>query len=357
MTNARWNRAVLTALAAVAAFALPTAQAHGAAEPREIDTRVLLDDDGLLGYGGCAAFVAGGCPSEGLDLVVVEAREAWLGDEPALVLRIVFQTDSVHDGRGLRLAFTANGTEHVLRIADADVAATSVDADLVQGPMDAFDGHPKAVDAWITYDRIGAAAGGILAGITAATTHHDTDDDIAPGTWIMDGEEAPYVPTDPTHGVPHEPEAASYTLQGPATLLTLAGDGAVVDLARGANATVRLANPLATFGQDVRLTLVPAPGVAATLDRPNLTLDAAGTRTIAVTVDPSSASGNVTVIAESDLGGRAVHVLQVVGRSVPPPGSATTETQRNAGEEAAAPAALVLPPLALALAARRRRRA
>lgn len=60
-------------------LAAPAALAHGANPPREIDTRIMADNDGLMPFGGCAqGQCLPGLESEGLDLVATGFYEVTL---------------------------------------------------------------------------------------------------------------------------------------------------------------------------------------------------------------------------------------------------------------------------------------
>lgn len=303
----------------VLALAVPV-QGHGAAAPREIDTRLLLDDDGLLGYGGCGLAEVVGLPCapepEGLDLLTLEVREAWLADQPALVWRMTFFEHVVHDGRSLQLSFAANGTAHDLVVDGGDgTLYTSADFARIDGPFPVFDGHSHGIDAWLPYDRIGVQAGSALTDIRLVSQHHDEDDDLLPGTYMVNGVEAPHVPhdTDPGEALAsHDP--ATYTLKGPAPLLD-ATPPLVAEA--GVPAKLLLRNTLSSLAQTVLVTV--ADGALAT--PANLTLDAGATRSIEITA-PLGLT-NLTVTLTSDLGGRITLTLPV---AQPPPTNTTTTT-------------------------------
>ena len=337
----------------LAALAAPTGQAHGAAPAREIDTRVLLDDDGLVGYGGC---FEGNCPAAppGLDLLVLDVREAWLGDEPAVVFRIVTQTEGTGAG-GLELSMAVGGATRTFAVDDAAAPGPASTFDLVQGPFDAFDGHPKAVDAWLLLSTLGAAPGDELADVAVASLAGGAPDDVMPGGWFLDGQEVPHVPHDPVEGLA-APGPGSYTLKGPAPLITLEPGAGLVDVAGGGNLTLRISNPLGGFAQEVSVGLVPGPGVLGALDRANLTVDPGATRQLTFTAAAGSLGGNVTIVARSDLGGRAVSTLQVVVPiAEPTPTPTTAAADRQDGKESPLPAGVLLALGLLALAGGRRK--
>src|SRR5688572_5860967 len=75
---------------------VPAAMAHGAPAPREIDTRVLEDDDGGLAPGGCSHDTEQACANPGnvggLDLLALDVRElATANGTPAVAFRVLFQ--------------------------------------------------------------------------------------------------------------------------------------------------------------------------------------------------------------------------------------------------------------------------
>lgn len=334
----------LAGLALLAALAAPSVQGHGAASPREIDTRLLLDDDGLLEYGGCGLAGLAGLPCtptpEGLDLLTLEVREAWLTGQPALVWRITFHEHMVHDGRSLKLEFQANGTPQVLAVAGGDgTRYTSKDVDRLDGPFPVFDGHSLGVDAWVRYDRMDVQASTELTNIRVVSQHHDADDDLLPGTYMSNGVVAPHVPhdTDPGEALAsHEP--ASYTLRGPAALIEATPP---LVAAAGTPTVLLVRNPLTTLAQTVAVRV--GNGTAATLT--NLTLDAGATRAVELVAPQGTHALDVTVI--SDLGGHATLSIPVAQPAMNAT-STTTSTPEAAGNKTPA---IPLPLLVLALLA------
>src|SRR5262245_13206190 len=109
------------AVAVVGLGLVPGAAAHGAPPVRDLDTRVLLDDDGPLGFGACVEGVCPGPTGQGLDLLALDVREASLLDgAPALVFRFVLQTEGDLAGKSLQLSLAAAG-------ASKDFALTTTD--------------------------------------------------------------------------------------------------------------------------------------------------------------------------------------------------------------------------------------
>ena len=341
-------------------LALPLAAAHGAGTPREVEVRVLLDDDGALGYGGCGPAQETGTACtpepEGLDVLALDVREAFLDDEPAIAFRMIVQSALVHDGRGLRLTLTAVGAQQVFAVASPDgIAYTSTDFDLLQGPFDVFDGHPKAVDGWLRLSTLGVAVGDTLTGIHLDSTHHDEADDVMPGTYHSNGVEMPHLPHDADPGealAEHLP--GTYVVKGPAPLLAFEATPAVLDLGRDGNVTLRVSNPLVATTQSVTLTVLGDaegrfPNGAANA---TLSLDPGATRELTLRWPALADGGNATALVTSDLGARMERSVQVVPVPVVNTTTSTSPTGKDTPAPAAMPVALAL--LAVAVAGRRR---
>ena len=366
MTKTPGPRGLAAFLAGLLLVALPAATGHGAPEARELDTRVLLDDDGGLGYGGCVEVCNPGAPPEGIDVLALDVREAWLGDAPALVFRLLHQYEAVHDGRGFSLTLTAAGREHSFTAASDDAANYTSTFARLDGPFDVGDGHPKALDAWVPASALNVSAGDAITAITLSSTHHGEPDDIMPGTWFSNGLEVPHLPNDPGEGIPTD-QPGAYTVKGPGQLLRLDAGSPVVDLADSGNRNLTLTNALAALPQSATVTLLPDAGVNATLEgadtagRLDLNLAPTATRQFALAVAPGSASGNLSIVVASDFGGRAVATLQIV--APPSLASGTTPSPDNnstakadTAKETPGPAALLGGLAALGTAGGRRRR-
>ena len=266
----------------------PLASAHGAAAAREIDTRLLADDEGAIPYGGCAEGTClPGLEAEALDLVVLEVREAFIATEPAAVFRIIYQTDDAHEGRSIDLIFTAAGKEHTYSFTTDGAAVPTGTFDKLAGPFEAFDGYPRAVDAYLRYATLGVKAGDVLTDIRLASSFEEETNDLLPGTWLASGQEMPYIPNIIEAGELEQPDPASYTLKGPAKLLQVSSN-----YAPGlTEVTFTVKNGLNAMPQFVTLT---GPS-AVTFDNANLNLDAGATREVKVTLASSMASWvNVT---------------------------------------------------------------
>lgn len=354
MTNVRAAASVAFAALAAAMALAPGAQAHGAGEAREVDLRVLLDDDGGLGYGGCGPSEQAGAACtpapEGLDVLALDVREAWLGDAPAIAFRMVVQGEAGHAGRGLLLTLTANGTQRTFAVASPDgVGYTSTDFDLLQGPFDVADGHPKAIDGWLRLSTLGAAAGDQVTGIHLDSTRDGEPDDVMPGTYYSNGVAMPHLPhgADPGEAL-EEHFPGTYAIKGPAPLLTLEATPLVLDLGRDGNATLRITNPLAATAQTVTLRVLgdgagrfPTGAAEATLS-----LEPGATQDLTVRWPTDAAGGNATLLATSDLGARMEQVVRVVARPI----ETATASPGSGGKESPGLALLPLGLAALAMA-------
>lgn len=287
----------LAALAAVVLLLLaaPAVTAHGAAAAREIDTRLLADDEGSIPYGGCfnvevEVVCAPGLEAEGLDLVVLEVREAFIGAEPAVVFRIIFQTDDAHAGRTIELMFNAGGKDHAYSFATDGAAVPTGNFDALAGPFDAFDGYPKAVDAYLKYGTLGVKEGDQLTGIQVMSNFEDEASDVLPGTWFASGQEMPFIPGPESEVEAAEP--ATYALKGPAKLLEVSSnyEPGLTEV------TLTVKNGLSTMPQFVTLT---GPS-SVTFENANLNLEAGASRVVKITLTTTSAPSWVNVTSDFD---------------------------------------------------------
>jgi hypothetical protein len=334
MTNPG-GRALLWAALALLAIAAGT-QAHGAPPVRELDTRVLTDDDGLVGYGGCVESQCA-APVEGLDLLALDLREAAFPDgAPALVFRVLLQSDAPAAGAGVTLALAAGGAERTLDLATADgLAYTSTSFERVEGPFDVGDGHPKAVDGWIRHAGLGVAAGDRLTGITVRSHRGETADDAMPGGWSSNGVPVPHVPhdADPDEALA-EQGPGEFPLRGPASLVAFSAQPAAPDLSQGpATVVLRLANNV-SFPQFATLSVEAPAGITARLAQDGVSLDADGAREVELHISNATANGIVRVTLVSDLG--AHEVADVTVRARPPASAMATSTSSvppQAGKE------------------------
>jgi hypothetical protein len=356
-------RSLALATLLLAAAALPAATAHGASAPREVDARILQDDDGLTGYtpGTCAADVPG-CPVSGgaPDLLSLDAREA--RDElgrPVVWFRVVYQTDQPALLRAVHLTFTAKGAEKEFDWSSADgVHFTTGTFARILGPTPVGDGHPQALDGMVPDALLGLAVGDQLTGFSAESHGTGEESDIMPGGWTYAGQATiPSIPN-PTATAPSFPGA--YTLQGPAQLLKV-GEVGSLELTPGkGQAAVQVENLLAGGAQFATLTLQAPAGATASLDPAALALDGGQLKISTLKLAKATVSGNLTVTVRTDLG--AYQVLSVPFKGAPATPNATapnlvgaegvsSTSARTASVTATSKAApLPLPFVALALA-------
>jgi hypothetical protein len=341
-------------LALAILLAVPAVEAHGAPPVREVDTRVLLDDDGLASYGGC---VEGQCqpvaPAEGLDLLALDAREAALPDgSPAIVLRVLVQSDAPRPGADVTVSFLAGGSEWSLQMTTEDgLAYTSSTFERVDGPFDVGDGHPKAIDGWIRHAALGVAPGDALTGIRVVSSRGETLDDAMPGGWYSNGVEVPHLPHDADPGeATAEPSAGELRLKGAAPLVGFAAEPVAPDLSAGpATVQLRLTNPVG-LPQFCDLALLVPPGVTARLGQPGVSLDANGQRDLELFVSNATADGVVQVTLVSDLG--AYETANVTVRAPPSTATASMSGQAPVDPEPSkeSPSSNALLPLLVVLA-------
>ncbi|MEK6984896.1 MAG: hypothetical protein AABX89_00740 [Candidatus Thermoplasmatota archaeon] len=306
--------AVVVGLAALALLA-PTAIGHGAAAAREIDTRILADDDGLIGYGPDSCSAAPVCPlSNGaLDLLSLDIREA-KNETGAHVLwfRAVYQTDHVGIPAELHLTFTAAGAEHEFEWSSTDLTAfSSTTFAAVAGPTPVGDGHPQAVDGMVLASALGLSPGDVISDL-AMESHGESGEDLMPGGWTVQGIPFDPVPNPASELEEHEHYDGTYTLLGPAPLVTAILSDRSAGAARSATLTVT--NALAGTAQFTMFDVVPA--ALATLDLASLALDGAATKSAVLTVAPD-AFGTLTVTVRSDLGAYQVLSLDLGAAPIP----------------------------------------
>jgi hypothetical protein len=337
----------------LALLVVPPAVAHGAVAPREIDTRVLLDDEGLIEYGGCVEEqCAGVFAHDGLDLLSLDARELRLPDgRPGLALAVSFQWQTAGvEGRSVRLQFTAAGLDQVVTFEAADTDRPIVaGAERILGPTPIGDGDPRMLEAWFALPTLGLSPGLELTNISTQSRHGDTLDDAMPGGWYSNGIQVPHVPhsTDVGEATETHPPGV-YRMKGPAPLLDLSAPRPdSVALPRSYTLTIR--NPLGNLTQVVDAAVRLGTG-AARLDAATLVLLPGATRTLNLTTSDLLASGAANLTLASDLGAWEALDLPIV---VPP---ANTTAPAPKAKDSPAPAGILLAPLlTLALALRRRR--
>lgn len=346
-------------LAAIALLA-PGASAHGAAAEREVDTRVLADQDGLLGYAGC---LEGLClPPEGLgagalDLLALDVRELSDANGTALLaFRTIAQANVEQQaGRSLSISFTVGGQAKTLTLTGDGLTYASSDVDRAFVSTDTIgDGHAKAIEAWVALARLGAKPGDALTDLRVATFAGTTKGDLMPGTWhsaSAQDEPVPFIPGEPPGG-PDDlaaGEPGAYTLKGPAKLLEATADRASLDTSHSAaKLTVTVKNPLATLPQFVTLSAAGAD-LRVAVEPATVNLDPGASKTVTLTVRGPTATLNVT--AASDLGGHANLSVPVVNTHGATSSNSTTTTTATTTESTKKSPGLSLAPLALGLAA------
>lgn len=328
----RW---AVVAIGLALAASLPGAAAHGAAGPREVDTRVLLDDDGLLAFGGC---VEGSCPPEphaGLDLLSLDARELRLADgRPAIAFAVAYQWEADAESRSIRMQFMAGGQQQVVTVLAPDTDAPTVAGaeKVVLAPVG--DGHARLVEAWFALPTLGLEPGAQLSEVTVQSFRGDTVDDVMPGGWYSNGAQVPHVPhsADPGEAA-EEPVPGAYSMKGPAPLLEAPAPQAdSVSFPRSYSLTAR--NPLGNLSQfvEVRATLDPAGRVR--LDPAAFSLGPGESRPLNVSVGPG-VSGQANLTLSSDLGGWTSFALPFIA---PATSNSTTPTQAPESKDTPAPA-------------------
>jgi hypothetical protein len=342
-------------VAALLALSAPPASAHGAAAAREIDTRVLLDHDGALGYGGCldgSCLPGTGLDSGALDLLALDVRELRDANGTALLaFRTTAQSEAAQvAGRSIAISFTLGGQAKALTLQGDGLAYTSADVDQAFVSKDPIgDGHAKAVEAWVSLARLGAKPGDTLTNIQVASGVGTTKGDIVPGTWFPANEQdqaVPFVPDGAPSG-PGDlaaPAAGTYTVAGPARLVELSVDNAKPDTSHApAKVVVTLHNPLKQLPQFVTLHAA-GPGLAVGSDAMAVNLDAGTSKAIALTVTGPASTLNLT--ATSDLGGYASLLLPVANQhaTAPPPGPGSASGASSAPAPRTTSSAATAPP-------------
>ncbi|MEA3142728.1 MAG: hypothetical protein QOG31_52 [Thermoplasmata archaeon] len=344
----------LTGILVVAVVLAPLAAAHGAAPAREVDTRVLLDDDGLTGYGpdACAPAV-GTCPfgNGAPDLLSLDLREAATPTgQPVLWFRVAFQTNAVPGPRAIHLALTAGGKERAFDWTSADGATfTTSTFTAIAGPTPIGDGHPQALDGMVGYDALGLKVGDRLEGLSAESHGGGEDGDRMPGGWTSQGTEVAPVPN------PAGAEPAydgTYTLKGPAALLKVTAAGAL-DLA-GKGTMLHVENLLAASAQFVTLSLSAPPGVLASLDSATLALEGGAVKMAGLKLANATGDGVLNVTVTSDLGAHAFLLVPYRGTAPLVP-NATSPAPPSTSSSKASPPALPLLAVAAAVVLARRR--
>lgn len=319
-------------------LAIPLVAGHGAPTPRGIDTRIVLDDDGETGYYADACEgQTGVCPlaSGAVDLLALDAREAvGTADAHVLWLRFVYQsTQSIPVGSTIegRLG-PADAPDQLTVTLVYDGASWTAGGFLMQGPFPVGDGHPQAVDVEIPVAPLGWTNGTQLSGITVVSRNQPGTGDVMPGTFDV---QTVRFPGD-------TPAAATYTLQGPAALITADPTLPTMELANGtASASwVLRAGPSAPTQLVVLDSILDREPVSAILEP-------GGTLRVALA---ATTAGTYAVTARTDMGGFAQATWTVTA----PPPPAPSPTPTSSTEDKTSPLPLVAAIALLAASAMRR---
>ncbi len=362
------NKRLLFSWAALALCSLPIVAAHGAAPTREIDTRVLQDDDGTAGYTPDTCAPVPGCPfaSGAPDLLALDLREASTADgQPVLWFRAAYQTEVPAGPKAIHITLTAAGKAHELDFTSADgVAFTSGTFAKVVGPTPIGDGHPKALDGMLFPSALGLGPGDTLTGISVESHGAGNAGDLMPGGWSpSEGVEVAPIPN------PAESERSfpgAYTLSGPAPLLRMMAMGALDLTAAKGLVMVHVENALSATQQFANLSVTAPAGVVATFDPASVALDGGAAKMATLRLVKATGDGVLNVTVRSDLGAYAVLSIPYQGapahhdsNTTALPGSGTGDaTSRLPGPSSSHATPLPLPFLAMAvslLVARRRR--
>ncbi|MEA3165492.1 MAG: hypothetical protein QOJ26_349 [Thermoplasmata archaeon] len=318
----------------VALTALSLLTPTGAARnlpPEELFHLILVDDDGLVGYGGCTE---GACAPEqprAYDAVALDAREvADPSGVPQLVFRFLVAPVDDDLARTIALSGMAGGREFTLQ-AIVEGNRTTASAGVGQEPY--ASGEETAVEVVVPYSGLGVQVGTQLADLRVETMLDDARGDIMPGGWYDGDTLVPHIPHEVGEltEVTEEPAPGQYSLLGPAPLITI--DAPLLGMAeQGWAVTLNVTSQLGTGDQEVTAT---AAGISI-----STTLPAGATRMLRLQV---GADAGATVLRiHSDLGGYQERPLDVPAPAV---------------QESPLPPTLALAAVALALglAARRRR--
>lgn len=368
-------------VALIALTLVPTAQAHGALEAREIDVRILADSDGAIAPGGCSAGAEQTCANPanlgGLDLLTLDAREARFANGTAYVaFRIAFQGGKPGVAQEVQLLGKAAGKAFTFSFAGADGAYNSTTCDGFEGPVDypGGDGAQQAVDCYAAYSTLGVnGTGAELSDISLVSLAGGKKFDAVPGTWYLNDQLTPFVPNaeEPTEGA--ETELGTYTLTGPARLLgaTLSANRADVK-SSPVRLQVQLSNLLNKTDQVATLNMSTPATVQASLDASTAILRNGTSSAVALDVVGATKDGTITIVVTSDLGAYEVLTVAVVapppapscpsgnqtmtgmsGMSHPP--GCPTGTGTSTSNASGAPESIFVAGLLLALAVTRRR--
>lgn len=285
LASMRWACVLLAVLA------IPAVQGHGMA-PDETFRLVLADDDGLIGYGGCAQ---GQCaPASGPrahDAVALEAREvANSTGSPELILRFLLEPVGDDVTRGIELSGMASAPFAVT----VSVTGMEVTSSLGHAEPAYEAGNLTAIEVVVPYEALGIKQGDVLTNMRFNTTLDGQVGDVVPGGWYDGDALVPHVPHDigELTEATESPSLGQLTLLGPAPLLKI--DVPFPEYIEGAwLVRVNITNQLSEGHQEVTVT---AAGQVA-----NVMVPAAASRTVDLSI-PEGAY-NVTVRVHSDMGG------------------------------------------------------
>lgn len=335
----------------VALLLAPTASGHGAPDARDLDHRAVADNTSYGDYGG-----EGGVPppliADALDLLALDVREAYGpsagGATAGLWLRLIVQTDSEEATHRVVIDLAAGSGGATVELTTSDLTTwNAAGADAVLPGVPVGDGHPRAVDVFLSYATLGAGPGDALSEVSATSYSGDTAGDVMPGGYNT--------VLGPVDLAVDDSTVSAYPLSGPAALLSLSAPTAPIALERGA--VTEIPFDLASNTQEaqfVELTVQAPAGVSATLDRRSVALD--GPTQIVLTLDPASAAagGSITVRATSDLGALATWQTNVTVPAATTTTTSTTQPPDPAEEESPSPVWIVALALMAALLVRRR---
>ena len=303
----------LTTAFVVVALAVPAA-AHGAPNPRSMDTRILHDynDD-------CGGHDLGDNCRGTHDLIALDLREAYddeLGD--VVVFRLILDQGTA--GATLRdvVSIKAGSATKSYEFRTSDDASFTGTFERVSGPHDLGDGTRFAVEGTVRLATLGVASGDRLSEFSVRAYRGATEGDLMPGTYRTalgtDGPEPASEQGDPTFF-----RAPSYRLKGPVQYASMQADRSSVQVPSGGEVLVSLdvRNLLNDQAQTVRLTASGAharfhdpDGSTGYTDRYEADLPRRGSTVVHLAVQgPDGASGTLTVDLRTDLGGRTILVL------------------------------------------------
>ncbi len=291
-----------------------TAAAHGGVEPREIDERVLADGTSNGDYGSGGVLDDGG-----IDILSLDLRVATIPGTAAeaVVARVIAQGG---DAGEHRIEMTLAG--NVYAWTTSDLAAFAADGfAAVAGPFPVGDGHSFALEGYIPVSALGWKSGEGAADITVTSMLNGDKADEMPGSWYYQGQEVPS--TENTVG------AGSYIYGGLPDWFTFTAD---TNLIQG-DTEIQLAmgSALETMDQEVRLSVIAPFGLEVALDKETVLLVPGESRNATLSVS-GFATGDVQVVAESNLAGARVITIPIQGDAEVGNGGGIAGPLLNTGE-------------------------